>query len=424
MFQIGIIATLDTKGAESAYLKKCIESEGHKAIVLDSGLMSEAGICPDISRHEILRLAGVESLDDCRLKGKAALQKAMTEGLKKMVKKLYDEGKIQGILSIGGAQGTAMSAAAMQVLPIGFPKVIVSTIACGQTKFGDYVGNRDIVMIPSIVDICGINSVTVPVLASGAGAVMGMAGISGKIAWKTDKPVVGLTMAGVTTKCVMRVKDILEGEGYETIVCHCNVVGAEVLDEMAAKGRLDGVIDITPHDVGGFLFDGLMQCKERRFENIYKCGIPVITVPGAVDFMLKGPVSEIPDSLKNRAMYEHTPFHTHIRADYEEMYKVGRYLTERHNGCAGPNAMMIPVKGYSQQNQKGKLLYDEKANLGFADAVLENKNDNVVYISSEMHINDPEFAAEIVRTFKKLQEVYRTEKREWGVGQNGQRTDI
>lgn len=419
MIRIGIIATLDTKGEESAYLKKCIEAEGCQAIVLDSGMLSEPAFCPDISRYEMFRMAGIEDLEACRLKGKPALQKAMTEGLKRMVKKLYEENKIQGLLSIGGAQGSAMSAAAMQVLPIGFPKVIVSTIACGQTKFGDYVGNRDIVMIPSIVDICGINSVTVQVLASGAGAVAGMVRISEKIIWKTKKPVIGLTMAGVTTKCVMSVKSILESEGYETIVSHCNVVGAEVLDEMAADGKLNGVIDITPHDVGGFLFDGLMKCDDSRFENIYKCGIPVITVPGAVDFILKGPVSEIPDELKGRAAYEHTPFHTHIRTDYEEMYRVGKYLTEKHNSCTGPNAVMIPLEGYSQQNQRGKILYDERADQGFADAVLENKNDSVSYITRDMHINDPEFAAEIVRTFHKLQETAGQKDRKGGEVQNG-----
>ena len=402
MATIGIIATLDTKGPETAFLREKIEEVGHTALILDSGMLFEPAIEPDISRHEILRLAGVEDLEAYRKNGKAALQKAMTKGLKAMVSRLYEEKKIQGILSVGGGQGSAMSTAAMQMLPIGFPKVMISTIACGTARFGDYVGARDIVMIPSISDICGINSITVPIFSSGVGAVVGMVEMAERTSWQAKKPVIALTMAGVTTECVMRVKEILDQEGYETIVCHCNVVGAVVLDEMAGEGKLDGVIDITPHDVGGLLFDGLMKCDEHRFDRIYKSGIPVMTLPGAVDFMLKGPIPELPEELKDRAMYEHTPFHTHIRANYEEMYQVGQYLAEKHNSCTGPNAIMVPLKGYSQQNKEGRLLYDERANQGFVDGVLEHKKDSVSYLPKDFHMNDPEFAREIVKEFEQL----------------------
>lgn len=402
MAVIGIIATLDTKGPETEFLREKIEEAGHQALILDSGMLYEPAIRPDISRHEILRLGGIEDLEASRKEGKAVLQRAMTRGLCAMLQKLYAEKRIQGVLSVGGGQGTAMSTGAMQGLPIGFPKVMVSTIACGSARFGDYVGNRDIVMIPSISDICGLNAITVPIFASGAGAVVGMAEMAERTVWKNNRPVVGLTMAGVTTECVMRVKAILEQKGYETIVCHCNVVGAVVLDEMAGEGKLSGVIDITPHDVGGLLFDGLMKSGEERFARIYKSGIPVLTLPGAVDFMLKGPVAQLPEELRGRAMYEHTPYHTHIRANYEEMYRVGAYLADKHNGCTGPNAILIPTKGYSQQNRKGGLLEDEKANRGFVDGVMATKRENVGCILKERHMNDPEFAGEIVEEFEAL----------------------
>lgn len=402
MATIGIIATLDTKGQETAFLRERIEEAGHQALILDSGMLFAPAIQPDITRHEILKLAGVEDLEAYRVHGKAALQKAMREGLQAMVLRLYQEKSIQGILSVGGGQGSAMSTAAMQVLPVGFPKVMVSTIACGTARFGDYVGNRDIVMIPSISDICGLNSITVPIFSSGVGAVVGMVEMAERVRWEARRPVVALTMAGVTTECVMRVKDMLDHKGYETIVCHCNVVGAIVLDEMAREGRLDGVIDITPHDVGGMLFDGLMQCDEHRFEHIYKSGIPVLTLPGAVDFMLKGPMGELAEDLKDRVMYEHTPFHTHIRTTYEEMYQVGAYLTKKHNTCRGANAIMVPLGGYSQQNKEGRLLYDPAANQGFIDAIAEHKADTVSYIEKPWHINDPEMAGEIVAEFEEL----------------------
>ncbi len=402
MAVIGIIATLDTKGQETAFLRDRIEEAGHKALIMDSGMLFPPAIEPDISRHEILALAGVEDLEAYRVNGKAALQHAMTAGLQKMVKKLQEEGKIQGILSVGGGQGSAMSSKAMQVLPIGFPKVIVSTVACGTARFGDYVGNRDIVMIPSISDICGLNAITIPIFSSGVGAVVGMVEMAQRAPYVTTKPVVALTMAGVTTECVMRVKKILDEKGFETIVCHCNVVGAVVLDELVKEGKLSGVLDITPHDVGGLLFDGLMAADEHRFENIYASGIPVLTAPGAVDFQLKGPIPELPEELKGRAMYEHTPFHTHVRANYDDMVRVGTYLAQKHNTCKGPNAIIVPLRGYSQQNKEGRTLYDAHANQGFTDAVKAHKAETVGYIEKDMHINDPEFAEEIVKAFEDL----------------------
>ncbi|MBS6953172.1 MAG: Tm-1-like ATP-binding domain-containing protein [Enterocloster asparagiformis] len=404
MAKVAVIATLDTKGTEAGFLRSCLEELGHEALIMDTGLLGEPLILPDISRQELMGLAGADDLDALRREGKAALMAAMTRGLREALVKLQREGKIQGALSLGGGQGTAISAAAMQALPVGFPKVIVSTIACGTARFGDYVGSRDIVMIPSIADICGLNGITVPILASACGAVSGMIAARRQAVRSASGPRVALTMAGVTTRCVMRVKELLDNKGYETIVCHCNVVGAQVIDEYAGEGRLDGVLDITPHDVGGMLFGGLMSCGPDRFARIYASGIPVVTVPGAVDFILKGPEPEVDPELLKRPHYRHTPFHTHIRATWEEMYRAGAYLAERHNGCKGRNAILVPENGYSQQNAPGGLIYDPQANRGFVQGVLEHKADSVEFGLRKLHINDPAFAEEIVAVFEKLLE--------------------
>ena len=236
MAVIAVIATLDTKGAEAAFLKQTIEKMGCSVLLIDSGMGAAPTITPDLARDAVFAEAGVS---DCRAylaeQGKAATQDKMREGLQKTLRRLHDEGRIQGILSVGGAQGTAISTAAMQGLPIGFPKVMVSTVACGSAQFDDYVGNRDIAMIPSIADICGLNSITIPVFASGCGAVVGMAQAQASVQVPKGKPVVALTMAGVTTPCVMGVKQQLDAEGYETIVCHTNVIGSEVVDELAQE---------------------------------------------------------------------------------------------------------------------------------------------------------------------------------------------
>ncbi|MEA4911531.1 MAG: Tm-1-like ATP-binding domain-containing protein [Oscillospiraceae bacterium] len=405
MATIAVIATLDTKGPEAAYLKECIEGMNHHALLLDTGMLFEPGAVPDITRTEILAAGGVHDKDAVSSGGKQLLVKAMTAGLVKVLGELCDSGKIQGVLSIGGAQGTAMSTAAMRELPIGFPKVMISTIACGSAKFGDYVGNRDITMIPSLCDVCGINAVTGPIFKSGCGAVIGMIEIAEKQKnLPSGKPVVALTMAGVTTKSVMRVKELLEDEGYETIVCHCNGVGAIIIDELAKQNKLAAVLDITRHDVGGYLFDGLMKCEPNRFENVYKSGIPVIDFPGAMDFVLVGPPPITREDLKGQPFMIHTSFHTHVRAGYDKMYTCGEHDARELKSCKGRCAIMIPLRGYSQQNEEGKPLYDEQANRGYVDGVKENLGGAVEYIERDMHINDPRFADEIVKELNKLME--------------------
>ncbi len=390
MAVIAVIATLDTKGAEAAFLKQTIEKMGCSVLLIDSGMGAAPTITPDLARDAVFAEAGVS---DCRAylaeQGKAATQDKMREGLQKTLRRLHDEGRIQGILSVGGAQGTAISTAAMQGLPIGFPKVMVSTVACGSAQFDDYVGNRDIAMIPSIADICGLNSITIPVFASGCGAVVGMAQAQASVQVPKGKPVVALTMAGVTTPCVMGVKQQLDAEGYETIVCHTNVIGSEVVDELAQEGKIQAVLDITTHEWGGFLFDGLMKCGPERFSHIYNSEIPLISLPGCIDVMLKGPYKDLPAALQSRAHYAHTPFHTHLRTTEAEMYAAGKLIAEKHNLCRGKNAIIIPQGGYSMQNRVGHVLYDAQANAGFEKGVRNTAAETVECITTPAHINDP-----------------------------------
>jgi len=203
------------------------------------------------------------------------------------------------------------------------------------------------------------------------------------------KPVVALTMAGVTTPCVMGVKQQLDAEGYETIVCHTNVIGSEVVDELAQEGKIQAVLDITTHEWGGFLFDGLMKCGPERFSHIYNSEIPLISLPGCIDVMLKGPYKDLPAALQSRAHYAHTPFHTHLRTTEAEMYAAGKLIAEKHNLCRGKNAIIIPQGGYSMQNRVGHVLYDAQANAGFEKGVRNTAAETVECITTPAHINDP-----------------------------------
>jgi uncharacterized protein (UPF0261 family) len=399
MRKIAVVATLDTKGPEAAFLRDCIQDTGHQTLVVDTGMLFDPLFEADISRSNVLAAIGIGNIEELRREGKSALTKVMTDALVTTLTRLYAENKISGVISLGGAQGTAVSTAAMRMLPIGFPKVMVSTIACGRTPFGPYVGTRDITMIHSVADVCGLNSVTIPVFSNAAGAVVGMVEAAERTKHEAGRFVTALTMAGVTTACVMSVKEQLDNLGMETIVFHCNGVGSVVIDEMAREGRLDGVIDITPHEVTDLLYDGEQKGDENRFSNVYKSGIPVLMIPGGMDVILQGPIESVRQDLADRVAFQHTLFHTHIRTTREEMYNVGSYTAERLNGCGDKALVMIPLKGFSQQNAEGKPLYDEDANMGFVQAMRETLTPQVRCIEKNMHINDPAFADEIVRAF-------------------------
>jgi len=402
MKKIAIVATLDTKGEEAAFLRDCIQNRGHDTLIIDSGMLFEPGFEADIKREDVLSNIGIYDIDALRKKGKRVITEAMTKALVHMVTRLYAQDSISGIISLGGAQGTAISTAAMRMLPIGFPKVMISTIACGLTPFGPYVGTRDIAMIHSVADICGVNSITRPVFTAAAGAVSGMVDALKDQKAESDRFVVALTMAGITTACVMAVKKKLDTLGLETIVFHCNGVGAVVIDEMAKQGKLNGVIDITPHDFTDMIFDGEQKSDENRFANVYASGIPVLTVPGAMDIILQGPMETVRKDLKDHVKFQHTLFHTHIRTTREEMYTVGERLAGVLNPCGDKAAVVIPLKGYSQQNAVGMPLYDEQANKGFVQAMRDALSPEVTLIEKDMHINDTAFAAEIVKAFTSL----------------------
>ena len=403
MAMIAIIATLDTKEKEAAYLAECITALGGDSFFIDTGMMFDSTLHPKVSRHELLKAGGVEDLETAEKNhGKQHLMEAMTRGLISTVSTLYAQDEIDGILSIGGAQGSAMSTAAMRALPIGFPKVMVSTIACGTAQFGDYVGTKDIVMIPSICDICGINSITAPIFASACGAVLGMAQAVKIAKYDANKPVVALTMAGITTLGVLKIKDILDEKGFETLAFHCNGVGSVVVDELAALGKLAAVIDVTRHDVSGLLFDGLMKCTTNRFANVYAAGIPVISMPGAEDIVLVGGLPITREDLKEQPYYVHTPFHTHVRTDAEKMHRAGVFVSEQHKTCMGPNAIMVPMRGFSRHNAVGRVIYDEAANRAYLTGAEENKGENTVILAPNMHINDPDFAKEVVSVLEKM----------------------
>lgn len=397
--KIWVVATLDTKAAEAAFIADKIEKSGHTPIIVDPGSHGTPGIEAQITREAIAK-AGGESMQRLLARNeKPHSQTVMREGLQNLIVKEYASGNIDGVIAVGGGQGTAMATSAMQQLPFGVPKVMVSTVANGQAMFGPYVGTSDMTMIHSVADIAGLNFITRKIIAQAAAAVVAMAGV--KEAQEIEKPLIAVTAAGVTTPGTMAVKQKLEENGFEVVVFHCNGIGGKAMEDFMLQGVIKGVIDYSPHDLIDLFTDGLMPALPGRMTAAGEMGIPQIVGPGCADMRLHD-WSKIPAELKNRPYVRHTPTHTHFRTTYDELHQVGEYIAEHLNAGKGPRAVLIPKRGYSMMNREGMPLYDAEANKGYADAIKELLNEDIIVLESDRHINDEDFAQETVDLFMEL----------------------
>jgi uncharacterized protein (UPF0261 family) len=400
--KIAVIGTLDTKSAEVGFVRDQIIAAGATPIVIDPGILGSPSIPVDVTRTEIA-LAGGEALADLiRRKDKGHAHSVMIAGLVNVVSQLYAKGEIQGIISIGGAQGTAIATAAMRALPVGVPKVMVSTIACGKTTFGPYVGTKDITMIHSVADISGLNRVTSRIMAQGARAVVAMASVPAEK--QSKRELVAITQAGITTTGVMGIRDRLELMGFEVIAFHCNGIGGKAMEELIIDGVIQGVIDFSPHEVTDLLYDGLMPAMPDRLQAAGQKGIPQIIVPGGVDIRLHGPPEELPPDLAKRPWVRHSPIHAHVRANAEEMAAAAHWIAERLNRGTGPRASLIPLRGFSMLNREGEVMYDATANMGYIETMRRELAADVLQVEVDAHINDEECVQATVDTFLKLRE--------------------
>ncbi len=400
--KIVAIGTLDTKGAEVGFIRDRIAALGATPLILDTGILGEPSIPADIGRKEIA-LAGGEDLPDLVARhDKAHTQAVMIAGLVNVVSRLFAEGNLDGVIAVGGAQGTALATAAMRALPFGIPKVMVSTVACGKTTFGPFVGTKDVTMIHSVADISGLNRLTRRILAQAASAVAAMAAVP--VEDRGDRELVAITQAGVTTPGVMGVKARLEGMGFEVVAFHCNGIGGKAMEELILDGAIKGVIDFSPHEVTDLLFNGLMPAAPDRMLAAGQKGIPQVVVPGCTDNCLQGPPEEMPKDLLGRKWVRHTPTHTHVRTTPEEMSAVAHFIAQRLNEGKGPRASLIPLRGFSMLNREGDVLYDEAANMGYVETMRRELSTEVQQIEVDAHINSPEFVEATIDTFLRLRD--------------------
>ena len=370
-------------------------------VVIDSGIQGEPAIEAAISRHEAAAAAGtaIDSLLAAGDKNQAI--SAMAKGVATIAARLHAEGKLDGVIALGGVQGTVIGTAAMRALPVGTPKVMVSTVANGQATFGPFVGTKDITIMHSVADILGLNIITRQVLAEAAGAVVGMSEMA-LGPQRAERPTVAMTMAGVTTPCVMRARERFEAWGYEVIAFHCNGIGAKAMEELADAGQLQGILDVSPHDIGGYLRGGLMQASPDRLEAVSRQSLPIVFAPGGIDFILYGPLESIAPEILERDYVIHNPIHTHVRANRAEMSAAGQFVGERLGMTTGPATVMIPARGFSQLNIKGGPLYDPKADQGFVAGLRAAGAEGLKISELDLHINDPAFAEAVCAELRSM----------------------
>ena len=403
-----LIGTLDTKGHEIAYLRERLGTMGVGALVLDSGILGEPLGCePDITREQVARAAGYE-IDALRTIGtRGAAVERMIVGVERLAVQLFADGRCQGLIALGGAEGAVLGAAAAKALPIGVPKIIVSPIASGVRRFGPLIGRRDIMVVHSLIDILGINPISRTVFDNAAAAMAGMLAYGHTLAQDAElasgdhRPYVAATMLGNTTRGMMVVKDALAERGYETVIFHSNGVGGPIMEELVAQGMFVGVIDYTLNELAEPLLNGF-QSAPGRLEQAGALGVPQVVVTGCVDFACHGPRNAVPEALRDRPAYYHNPEFTLIRLNRDEQAQVGVTIARKLNAARGPVELFIPLGGVSIPDVPGGAFYDPEASAAFRAALLGELRPEIPVHQLDAHINDPAFAAAVAETFLDL----------------------
>lgn len=414
---IAIIVTLDTKGAEAAFLRSRIEGLGFETIILDTGILeptrAPSGVSV-ISSDDIASAGGENRAQLASNKSEPGVRdrgiRAMSSGAAHYLRRMFEEGKISGVVGLGGAQGTEICSFAMRTLPVGVPKVLVSTVASGATPFGIYTGIKDLTIMHSVVDIMGINSLTGRILSNAAGAITGMAGMV-PLADSANKLRVGLTLYGQTTPAGMALIPLLEDAGYEVFSFHCNGTGGRTMEELAAEGFLDAIFDLSTHELVDEVFGGIHAADAGRLLKGGLKGVPRLVIPGALDVITLGEPESIPNRYRGQPSVPHNPHITLVRVSAPQAKRLAELMAERLNQANGPVVIGIPWGGFSFYNREGLHFRDPEADRALVDTLRQKLNPGISIYEFDAHINDPALAKELVQLFEKVLERSQSFKR-------------
>ena len=390
-----IVGTMDTKGVEFSFIKAQIESAGVSTCVINTGILGEPQLAPDISADEVAQ-AGGSSLQALRDEGDRGNSVAvMAQGAAALVAEKHAAGEIDGIISLGGSAGTTIGTTAMQAVPVGVPKIMVSTLASGDTS--PYVQSKDISMMYSVVDIAGINRLSRQILANAAGAIVGMVNVEVPAA-TADKPLIAATMFGVTTPCVTKAREILEAAGYEVLVFHATGTGGQAMEDLVKGGFLAGVLDVTTTELADELVGGILSAGPDRLQAAGESSLPQVVAPGALDMVNFGPPDTVPEQFSDRLFYQHNPTVTLMRTTAEETAELGRIMARKLSEAQGPTTVIIPTQGISAIDKTGQPFDSPEARIAWIENLKAHIGNNVTVIEMDAHINDDEFATKLAET--------------------------
>jgi uncharacterized protein (UPF0261 family) len=382
---IAVLGTLDSKGHEHAFVADLIRARGHTPLLIDAGCLEPPQVTPDIARTEIC--AEIAALPQDRGQRVAA----MAEFLPNFTAALAASGRIQGIISLGGGGGTAIGTAAMRALPIGFPKVMVSTLASGNTA--PYLGTKDITMMPAIVDVAGLNRISRKIFTNAAGAICGMVEMAAEAEGPRDaKPLVVASMFGNTTTCVNEAKRIVEEAGYEVLVFHATGTGGRIMESLIESGMVAGVLDITTTEWADEHVGGILGAGPARLGAAARAGVPAIVAPGCLDMVNFGEPHTVPEQFTGRTFYHHNPQVTLMRTTPEECAELGRIIAEKVNSYTAPVTVLLPLRGVSIISTEGQPFHNAAADKALFDAIRTHLKPEIPVVEMDCTINDPQFA--------------------------------
>ena len=384
-----IVGALDTKGKEFEFVRDLIQARGLDTIVVDFGVLGDPLFVPDITNDEVARAGGC-SIEELRAdKDKTRAMRTMSDGLTKVVAKLHASGRLGGVLGMAGSGGTSIATAAMRGLPVGVPKVMVSTVGGGDVS--PYVGTKDITIMPSVVDVAGLNSISRRIYANAAGAITGM--VSQAVPEVEEaKPIITTSMFGNTTECVDNARKILEDKGYEVLVFHATGTGGRTMEGLIDAGYITANLDITTTELADEVCGGVLSAGSDRMMASARAGIPTVLVPGCVDMANFWGIETMPEQYRGRKLYEWNPDVTLLRTNVEENQQIGEMIAHAANESTGPVAIVIPLKGVSQLDSPGGDFWDPEADQACYDAIKRNLKPGIAVIEINNNINDVEFS--------------------------------
>lgn len=391
---IVVVGALDTKGVEFHFVRSLIRDNGFETIVVDFGVMGDPQFAPDVTADEVALLGG-SSLNELRAKAdKTLAMRTMSAGLAKVVADLHAAGRLGGILGMGGGGGTSIATAAMRGLPTGVPKLMVSTVASGD--IAPYVGSRDITMMPSVVDVAGLNSISRRIYTNAAAAMVGMVEQTTEVVTTEEKPLITASMFGNTTPCVNHAREILEGKNYEVLVFHATGTGGRTMEELIADGYITANLDLTTTELADEVCSGVLSAGPDRMMAAARSGVPTVLAPGCVDMANFHARADVPQKYQSRLFYEWNPNVTLMRTNVDENRAIGAMIARAANASNGPVAILIPLRGVSQLDSPGEAFWDPEADDACFKAIRENLVPDIPFIEMDNNINDPKFAEQAV----------------------------